>query len=337
MPANPADPHPRRSLARWSLRGCLTGAALVLLAQALYVLVGWNFHTVIPGRVYRAAQPDARALGWYVRRHGVRTVINLNGCCDPKPQYLDECRATHRLDVSQEDIGMSAGRLPAVPALRHLLEVLDHAEYPVLIHCHRGIDRTGLASALALLLFTDATPDAARRELGLVRGHLAFGRTGNIDRFFDLYEAWLAGQGLGHSPAALRYYVRHDYCPGECRARLELLGARRPLRLPRRRPTSVVVRCTNTSALPWHFQPCGTAGIHASFVLTDPQDQCAGIGRAGLFHATVPPGASIDLTLSLPPLRRPGRYRLRVDMVDEQHAYFLQEGSEPLVCELEVP
>ena len=55
------------------------------------------------------------------------------------------------------------------------------------------------------------------------------------------------------------------------------------------------------------------------------------------FDATVPPGGHIDLTLSLPALDIPGRYRLRVDMVDEQHAYFLQEGCEPLAWEVEIP
>jgi hypothetical protein len=338
MPANPADPQPPCSLARWLLRGCLTGLALALGAQALYVLVGWNFHAVIPGRVYRCAQPGDLALSWYVRRHGIRTVVNLNGCCDPKPQYLDECRATHRLNLSQEDIGMSAGRLPAVPALRRLLEVFDHAEPPLLIHCHRGIDRTGLASALALLLFTDATPDEARRELGFLRGHLSFGRTGNIDRFFDLYQEWLAGRGLAHSPAALRRYVEHDYCPGECRCRLELLGAERPLRLPRLRPAAVQVRCTNTSVKPWHFQPFSTAGIHALYEVHAENGACVGgLRRAGLLRSTVPPGGHIDLTLALPPLPAAGRYELRVDLTDEQNGSFLQAGSEPLVWEVEVP
>jgi hypothetical protein len=325
-------------LARSVLRGCLTGALLALGAQALYVLVGSNFHTVIPGRVYRCAQPDGADLDRYARRHGVRTVVNLNGCCDPKPQYLDESRATHRLNVSQEDIGMSAGRLPSVPALRRLLEVFDHAEYPLLIHCHRGIDRTGLASALALLLYTEASLDDARRELGLVRGHLAFGRTANIDRFFDLYQEWLAGQGLTHSPAALRRYVENDYCPGECRCRLELPGADRPLRLPPNRPAALRLRCTNTSVKPWHFQPLSTAGIHALYLVHDEAGDCiGGMRRAGLLRATVPPGGHIDLTLALPPLPAPGRYELRVDMTDEQCGSFLQAGSEPLVWEVEVP
>ena len=51
----------------------------------------------------------------------------------------------------------------------------------------------------------------------------------------------------------------------------------------------------------------------------------------------MPPGEHIDLTLALPPLRKPGRYQLTVDLLDEQNGSFLQAGSEPLVWEVEVP
>jgi hypothetical protein len=312
--------------------------ALAVGLHAGYILLGPNFHTVIPGRVYRCAQPDGSRLEKLIHALGVRTVVNLRGCCDPLPWYLEQCAVTNRLNVSQEDLGFSAGRLPSVTAVQQLVEVLDRSEYPILFHCHKGADRSGMASAIALLLYTDAPLAEARAQLSPIYGHLPLGKTGNIDRFFDLYAEWLQAQGEAHSRAAFRRWVEHDYCPGECRCALEVLEpAGRPALVPRGRPFGVRVRCTNTSVKPWRFRPGTNAGIHASFVLTDPQDQCAGIGRAGLFHATVPPGASIDLTLSLPALRLRGRYRLRVDMVDEQHAYFLQEGSEPLVCELEVP
>jgi hypothetical protein len=66
-------------------------------------------------------------------------------------------------------------------------------------------------------------------------------------------------------------------------------------------------------------------------------DKNVGEGRSGLFHATVPPGESIDLTIALPTQCVPGRYELRLDMVDEQHASFLQTGSLPLIWRLEVP
>jgi hypothetical protein len=56
--------------------------------------------------------------------------------------------------------------------------------------------------------------------------------------------------------------------------------------------------------------------------------------KAGLQDAVVPPGDSIDLTVAIPPLRKPGRYRLQIDIVDEQQCWFYQTGSQPLEVEL---
>jgi hypothetical protein len=338
MSATPTAPTPRRSLARVLVHGCLTGVLLALALHLGYILLGPNLHTVVPGRVYRSAQPTGPQLESLVHRLGIRTILNLNGCCDPLPWYIEEARASNHLNVSQVDVGLSAGRLPSVPAVRQLVEVLDHSEYPILIHCHKGIDRTGLAATLYLLLYTDLPPAEARSQLSLWRGHLSVGRTGNLDRFFDLYGEWLAAHGRQHSREAFRRWLEQDYCPGECLCALEVLEPTgEPIRVPRGRPFPVRVRCTNTSIKPWRFRPGSNAGIHAHFVIVDAQGALEAEGRAGLFDATVPPGGHIDLTLALPALYRPGRYRLRVDMADEQHAHFVQTGSEPLFRNLEVP
>src|SRR5437764_3788361 len=119
----------RRPLRRW-IAVCAALAVLPFGAEAYRVMFGSNFHAVVPGRIYRCSQPSAQALDRLIAEHGIRTVINLRGSCDPFPWYLDEARATHRHNVSQEDICFSAGRLPAVPELRRLVEVLDHTEYP---------------------------------------------------------------------------------------------------------------------------------------------------------------------------------------------------------------
>jgi hypothetical protein len=313
----------------------------VLLALGLhagYILLGSNFRTVIPGEVYRCAQLSASTLERFIRDKHIRTVINLRGCCDPETWYLDEGRVTLRNNVSLEDLGFSAGRLPSVITLRQLLNVIDHSEYPILFHCHKGADRTGMASAIALLLRTDTPLQEAREQLGFRFGHLPLGRTANIDRFFDLYEEWLAAQGLAHSPAVFRRWVEQDYCPGACRCRLEWLDrSEQPLRLSRHQPTTVRVRCHNTSIEPWRLHPSGNAGVHLNFVLSDERDQRVAEGKAGLFYATVSPGDFIDLTVALPSLGEPGRYELRLDMEDAQHAYFLQTGSSPLIREVEVP
>jgi protein tyrosine/serine phosphatase len=331
-------PRPRRSLPGTIVRGCLLGALLTLAIHLFYVLIGSNFHTVIPGQVYRSAQLSAASLEQIVRSKHIRTIVNLRGCCDPEAWYLDEGRVALRNEVSLEDLGFSAGRLPSSVTLRQLLELINRSEYPILFHCHKGADRTGMASVLALLLRTDTPLPEARRQLGFRYGHLPIGRTVNIDYFFDLYEDWLQRRRLTHSPAVLRQWIEGEYCPGDCRCRLELLDHKeRPLHVPGPWSTPLRVRCHNTSIAPWRLHPSDNSGVHLFFVLSNDRGQRVAEGKAGLFHAIVPPGEYIDLTLVLPSVIKPGRYELRVDMEEAQHAYFMQTGSQPLICQVEVP
>src|SRR5207248_3100494 len=111
-----------------------------------HILGGGNFRTVLPGEVYRCGQPSPGRLEWLIRRYGIRTVINLRGACPGVNWYRDQARVTAELDVSQEDIHLSATRLPSTTAIRRLVEVLQRSERPLLIHCQQGADRTGLAS-----------------------------------------------------------------------------------------------------------------------------------------------------------------------------------------------
>jgi hypothetical protein len=332
--AAPAPKAPRASLPRALVYGCLAGAALAVLCEAGRVLAGGNFHAVVPGRFYRTAQPSPARLRRLILTYGIRTVVNLRGPCPTFDWYENECRVGADLDVCQEDLCFSAGRLPSVGEVRRLVEVLDRSEPPLLFHCQRGADRTGLASAVALLLYSDLPLDRACRQLGPRYGHLALGRPANLDRFFDLYRDWLRAAGLEHSPARFRRWAVDEYCPGECRAVLEPLAV--PAAVPAGEPFGCRVRCHNTSVRPWRLHAGTNAGIHASFVVGNALGQCVALGRAGLFEAVVAPGESIDLTLAIPALAAPGRYVLMADMVDEQHCCFYQAGSEPLEQEFEV-
>jgi protein tyrosine phosphatase (PTP) superfamily phosphohydrolase (DUF442 family) len=310
------------------------GLLLAILAETVHVLLGGNFHAVIPGEVYRCSQPSPAELETMIKRHGIRTVINLRGCCNPNPWYLDECRITHDLDVAQEDLCFSAGRLPSVAEIRRLVEVLDHTEYPVLFHCYRGSDRTGMASVVAQLLRTDVSLSRARRQLSLRFAHLALGRPANLDRFLDLYSEWLTEQGITHSRATFRRWLLEGYCPGACRCEFAPLDF--PTQVAVNEPFTLRVRCRNTSIKPWRLQPEANAGIHLMGMLFDEQGRFLQRCGAGYFDAVVAPGESIDLTLALPAVITPGHYRIQLDMVDEQHCAFCQTGQEPLQWEFEV-
>jgi hypothetical protein len=332
--APPGRPSSWRRWLRWGLYGCTAALTLSATFEVGHVFIGSNFHTVLPGRVYRCCQQSGPGLARLVHSYGIRTVVNLRGCGVALPWYMEECRATHRLNVSQEDISLSAGRLPSVNEVRRLVEVLDATDYPILLHCRQGADRTGLAATIVLLLQTDADLPQARRQLGLRYGHVALDRAAYLDWFFDLYADWLRDHGWEHSAARFRQWVAEDYCPGRCRCIFE------PLHLPTRvsvgQPVPLRMRFHNTSLKSWSFRQESNLGIHACFVLKDERNRGIASGRAGLFNRDVAPGQSIDLTVVLPAIRSPGRYRYLVDMVDEQHSWFYQVGTEPMEGELEV-
>ena len=191
--------------------------------------------------------------------------------------------------------------------------------------------------AMAMLLRTDASLDEALYQLGPRFAHLPVGRTGNIDRFFELYKEFLTEKGIPHSRQTFRHWVLNEYCPDECRGSIEVLQPPGPAPpAPLGRPFAVHVRCYNTSVKPWVLRPNTDAGVHAVWQLFNEKGDELHMGRSGLFHATVQPGASIDLTLSVPPIREPGTYQLRIDMKDEQQAFFFQMGYDPLLWDFEV-
>ena len=63
--------------------------------------------------------------------------------------------------LSLYDLPLSATRRPARLELLRLIDVLERCPYPLLIHCKSGADRTGLASALYLMLQRGETPERA--------------------------------------------------------------------------------------------------------------------------------------------------------------------------------
>jgi protein tyrosine/serine phosphatase len=313
--------------------GLLIGAGSAAGIEITRLCLTHNLHTVIPGKVYRSAQLTADQLEKVVRAHGIRTVVNLRGVCESTPWYLEESRATHELEIQQADICLSAGRLPSDIELRRLVRTLDETEYPILLHCFRGADRTGMASALILLLQGDVTFAEARRQLGPRYGHARIARPAYLDQFLDSYGLWLEKENRVHSPMTIREWLDHGYMPEALRCRLE--PSNLPEFIPVGTPTSIQVRAQNTGSKSWQLRPGTNAGTHLRYLVWDPDGSLLTEERSGLFEATIAPQESIDLALSLPAPQKAGRYHVFVDMIDEQHCSFHQTGSEPLELDLE--
>jgi protein tyrosine phosphatase (PTP) superfamily phosphohydrolase (DUF442 family) len=307
------------------------GVLLACTAEIGRMVSSRNKHEVIPGRVYRTAQLTPEQLKKFVAEHGIKTVVNLRG----RPfndWYPLQSQTTQELGISQEDVTTSANRLPPTGEIRRLVEIFDQCEYPILMHCQQGADRTGLATASYLLLHTDADLPTARRYCSPRFGHVPIHTAAAMQEFFDQYEDWLRERGSGHSPANFRRWATSEYCPGPGRARLEWLHA--PESVEVGAPVVFKVRAHNTSRETWCFTAGSRVGIHAGYVVIDANGQLHYSGKAGFFDAVIPPGEFIDLELPVPATRSVGRYVTFVDLSD-RNVSFTQYGSEPLTHDWE--
>jgi hypothetical protein len=193
-------------------------AALVLAFPVMWV--GWNqgnynFGIMQTGRIYRSGQMPSGALERTVRERDIKTVLNLRG---PNPQaswYRDEVAATLSAGATQVDIPLSSCVWMSRIQLRTLVRVLDTCEYPLLVHCAWGSERTGLTSAVAELLRPSGTLADARAQLALRYLFVRLGDGRIMAEFLDQYEAWLRRLTLEHCPELFRRWVAEGYVPGK--------------------------------------------------------------------------------------------------------------------------
>ncbi|WP_182713185.1 tyrosine-protein phosphatase [Brevundimonas aurantiaca] len=185
---------PRRLniVGRVAVRAALLAAILiaVVIAYVGATAMTGNFHTVAEGEVYRSAQPSPAALERYVREHGIRTVINLRGENPSDGWYQDEVATSRRLGLRHIDFRMSAKRGITRREAWGLIQIMQRAPKPILIHCESGADRTGLASALYVAGIQRRGEDAAEEQLSLKYGHIAapFGKGWGMTVTFEEME-----------------------------------------------------------------------------------------------------------------------------------------------------
>ena len=111
----------------------------------------YNFHWIVPGEAARSAQAYAGFLRAFLRRHEIRTIVNLRGSNPRFWWWRYEKRVTERARVAHIDVKVNSRNLPTRELLLKLLEAFDAAERPLLLKCSGGQDRTSLAAALYLI------------------------------------------------------------------------------------------------------------------------------------------------------------------------------------------
>ncbi len=154
-----------------------------------------NLQTVEPGAYYRSGQMDATTLDITIRRHGIKTVVNLRGESPHESWYRDERALCTSLGVAHHDLDWTMSRPPDPDSLQAFASLVRAAEKPLLVHCQGGVHRAAVAAACYRLLQGEAVQEV-RDELGL------FFNDAPIGQLLDLYQ---------HSADPFDRWLAHDY------------------------------------------------------------------------------------------------------------------------------
>jgi protein tyrosine/serine phosphatase len=111
----------------------------------------YNFHWVVPGEAARAMQDWAGGLGAFLRRRGVRAIINLRGRNQDLSWWKKETAIAKASGIAHFDAMLDSRKLPTREMLERLIESFDAAPRPFMLKCSGGQDRTSFAAALYLI------------------------------------------------------------------------------------------------------------------------------------------------------------------------------------------
>lgn len=139
-------------------RGAIGGGAIgVLVVGGLAIFYGFfyipHFSTVQEGVLYRSGQPDSRDLRRLHDVYGVKTIVNLRRADEQTGEdglsFEQERAEARRLGMRFIHLPMDGHeRIDPVEVRRWLAIARNKDNWPILLHCKRGVDRTGLLAAV---------------------------------------------------------------------------------------------------------------------------------------------------------------------------------------------
>ncbi len=174
----------KRSLLK-IIAGVILSVIYITGSFVMFVRDSGNFHEITSGKAYRSAQLNKAQLEHFIKKYGIRSVINLRGGKKEARWYRDEITICEQYGIIHYDIPLSATREPKMEEVNQLIEIFRTAPQPVLIHCKDGADRSGLAAAIWKVVMDGEPEWEAKKQLSIFYGHMPIGKVTVLDQFFE--------------------------------------------------------------------------------------------------------------------------------------------------------
>ena len=131
-----------------------------------------NFTVVEDGKLYRSAQLTTQELEEAIRQYQIKTVISLRGSPGETSYYEREADTLTRLQIKFVPVPLSDDFYPNENDLKLILNEFDAGQYPILIHCRVGADRTGMIAAIYERAYMNKSIDESLRQLTFNNWHV---------------------------------------------------------------------------------------------------------------------------------------------------------------------
>ncbi len=145
-----------------------------------------NLHS-IDHLMYRSSQPSPKQLRDLKKKYGLKTIINLRGE-NGLSAYNLEKEACSKLNLNLVNFRAYSRNPPEFHEVQKLVKLFNSIDYPALMHCKSGSDRTGVVATLYRILhLNESVKEAFKKELHWKFGHIKSSNTGVLDYFFKQY------------------------------------------------------------------------------------------------------------------------------------------------------
>ena len=153
-----------------------------------FLRLRFHNHRHIGEEMYRENQPSPKRIA-ELAQMGIKTIINLRGV-SPKGFYLLEEEACKAHGITLVNFRMYSRDVHTVEAIKGARDLFESIEYPAIMHCKSGADRTGIMGVLYKHFKMGQPIEEAIEQLSLKYLHVRQGKTGMLDFFFEDYLAY---------------------------------------------------------------------------------------------------------------------------------------------------
>jgi uncharacterized protein (TIGR01244 family) len=166
-----------------------------ITSYAANLLVKDNLHEIVKNKFFRAGKMSKATLAKTIKKHKIKTVINL---CLNQDFSAGEETLVQAQGATYYHCPITGKEILSKQKITNFIEIYDKLESPVLVHCDSGTHRSGVATILWLLTKESAFSDELiKNQLAVKYGYLKFERklksfflgTSTIDQtvwdFFD--------------------------------------------------------------------------------------------------------------------------------------------------------